>query len=329
MPSTVDVIQMLADGQLHSGSELAAALGCSRTAVWKHMQGLDELGLELAASPGRGYQLSAPLELLDSSLIRASLDQSAARRLQSLQLEPVMDSTSETLRNFAAPGAGRMHAALTEFQRGGRGRRGRSWLSPFASGLCLSVSWTMEAGPGGFAGLSLALGVAAHGTLEALGARDVGLKWPNDLVVGDGKLGGLLLDLEGEAAGPLKLVAGIGINVRRDARLRAAVGHGDALPPVALDECCAQPVSRNVLAAGLIAAFGDALAAFELNGFEPFADSWRRLDVLHGKPVSVRVGARTWRGEARGIAPDGALLVARNGELEAVLSGDVTVRRGQ
>ena len=88
-------------------------------------------------------------------------------------------------------------------------------------------------------------------------------------------------------------------------------------------------MSRNVLAAGLIAAFGDALAAFELNGFEPFADSWRRLDVLHGKPVSVRVGARTWRGEARGIAPDGALLVARNGELEAVLSGDVTVRRGQ
>lgn len=328
MPSTVDVVQLLADGQLHSGSELAATLGCSRTAVWKHLQALDALGLELTAAPGRGYQLSAPIELLDAERIRTALGTAAGVRVQSLQLDTVTDSTSDTLRSFAAPGAGRMRVALTEFQRDGRGRRGRAWLSAFGSGLCLSVSWTMAAGPGGFAGLSLALGVAAHGALEALGARGVGLKWPNDLVVGNAKLGGLLLDLEGEASGPMKLVAGIGLNVRRDARLRAAVQTGDALPPVALDECCAGPVSRNALAAGLIGAFGEALAAFERQGFEPFADAWRRLDVLHGEPVSVQVGAKTWRGEARGIAPDGALLIARNGELEAVMSGDVTVRRG-
>lgn len=326
MPRTVDVIELLADGQLHSGSELASLLGCSRTAVWKHLQALDELGLELAASPGRGYQLSAPIELLNADRIRASLGEAVRARLQSLQLDAITDSTSDTLRNLAAPETGRMHAALTEFQRGGRGRRGRAWLSPFGSGLCLSVSWMMPAGPGGFAGLSLALGVAAHGVLEKLGARGVGLKWPNDLMVGNAKLGGLLLDLEGEAAGPMKLVAGIGVNLRTDARLRTAVDNGDALPPVALDECCAGPVSRNSLAAGLIGAFGDALAAFELNGFKPFADTWRRLDVLHGEPVSVRVGDKTWRGEARGIAPDGALLVARNGELEALMSGDVTVR---
>ena len=328
MPNTVDVVRLLADGQLHSGSELASTLGCSRTAVWKHLQALDALGLEVAASPGRGYQLSAPLELLDAERIRAGLDSAALARLQSLQLDTIADSTSDRLRSLAAPGAGRMHAALAEFQRGGRGRRGRAWLSPFGSGLCLSVSWTMEAGPAGFAGLSLALGVAAHGALAALGASGVGLKWPNDLVAGDAKLGGLLLDLEGEAAGPLKLVAGIGVNVRTDARLRAAIEADDALSPVALDECCAAPVSRNALAAGLISAFGTALAAFEVDGFKPFADAWRRLDVLHGEPVQVRVGATTWRGEARGIAADGALLVARNGELEAVMSGDVSVRRG-
>lgn len=329
MPSTVDLIQLLADSGLHSGSELAAALGCSRTAVWKHLQALDELGLELEALPGRGYQLSTPIDLLDVARIRSALDEAGRARLQHLQLEAITDSTSDLLNRQPAPAVGRMHVALAEFQRGGRGRRGRTWLSPFGSGLCLSVGWMMEPGPGGFAGLSLALGVAAQQVIAAQGAEGVGLKWPNDLVVGHAKLGGLLLDMEGEADGPMKLVAGIGVNVRSDARLRIAVDQGDAMPPIALDECCPVPVSRNHLAAGLIGAFADALATFEVHGFQAFADAWRRVDALHGKPVCVHVGENEWHGEARGIGPDGALLVARGGRLETVMSGDVSVRSGE
>ena len=165
--------------------------------------------------PGRGYQLAAPLELLDETAIRADWDAATRARVQSLQLDAMTTSTSDTLREQPAAAGGRMRVALAEFQRGGRGRRGRHWLSPFAAGLCLTVSWTMESPPGGFAGLSLALGVAAHGVLTDLGARGVGLKWPNDLVAADGKLGGLLLDLEGETQGPMKLVAAISSRVHK------------------------------------------------------------------------------------------------------------------
>jgi BirA family biotin operon repressor/biotin-[acetyl-CoA-carboxylase] ligase len=326
MPQAIDVIRLLADGRLHAGPELAALLGCSRTAVWKHLQSLRGLGLDVSARSGRGYQLARPLDLLDPEGIREDLDAAARRRLDQLIVQPVMDSTSDCLRALAAPIAGRMHAALTEFQRSGRGRRGRHWISPFGSGLCLSVSWLMPSVPGGLIGLSLALGVAAQEALAELGARGVGLKWPNDLVAHGGKLGGLLIDLDGEAGGPLKLVAGIGINVRSDAGLEAVGDMEGALEPVALERCMAKMPARNRLAAGLIAAFGEALAVFEADGFGPFADRWRQLDVLHGKTVSVRVGDRRWQGVARGIAPDGALLVEREDALEAVLSGDVLVR---
>jgi BirA family biotin operon repressor/biotin-[acetyl-CoA-carboxylase] ligase len=326
MPTTPELIRLMADGKLHSGTELAEILGCSRTAVWKHLQSLDELGLAMTAVPGRGYQLDEPIELLEPARIRQSLDAPVLDRLEALTVESITDSTSEALRRAPSPAPGRVRVAMAEFQRGGRGRRGRGWLSPFASGLCLSASWTMDPGPAGFAGLSLALGVSAQTALAAVGANGVGLKWPNDLVVNGAKLGGLLLDLEGEAGGPMKVVAGIGINVRRNAGLHAAVHRDDALVPAFLDDCCPSHPSRNTLAAGLISAFCDALARFERNGFEPFADAWRRLDALQGKAVRITVGNRVWEGEARGIAPDGALLVARDGELEAVMSGDVSVR---
>jgi BirA family biotin operon repressor/biotin-[acetyl-CoA-carboxylase] ligase len=327
MPRVIDVIRLLADGALHSGNELAAVLDCSRTAVWKNLKGLRDIGLDVAAHAGRGYQLGTPIELLDADRIRSRLGAAALARLESLELEPVLDSTSDALRRRPAPGPGHLHVMLAEFQRGGRGRRGRAWVSPFGSGLCLSVSWLMDTARGGLAGLSLALGVAAQGALAKQGAAGVGLKWPNDLVVGNGKLAGLLLDLDGEADGPMKIVAGIGVNVRPDPGLKAGLQMAGALQPVALDECCAGLVSRNVLAGELIDAFGEALATFEQHGFEPFADAWRALDVLYGRRVSVQVGKRTWHGLASGIAPDGALLVARNGELEAVMSGDVTVRQ--
>ena len=330
MPSPVDVIRLLADGQVHSGTELAAALGCSRTAVWKQCKPLSELGLDVAALPGKGYQLHDPVDLLDPISIQDLLRlRGQAALVQELVLEPVADSTSEMLRRAPAPDRGQMRVALAEFQHKGRGRRGRGWVSPFGSGLCLSVSWSMEPGAGGLAGLSLALGVAVQACLSGFGAHGVGLKWPNDLIVDGAKLGGLLLDLEGEADGPIKLVAGLGINVRTHPGLRAAVLSGDALPPITLDECCAGPVARNTLAAELTCALGSALVTFERDGFSPFAEAWRRADVLHGKAVRVKVGNRSWVGEARGIAPDGALLVARDGAVESVMSGDVSVRSSQ
>ncbi|MGI9331372.1 MAG: biotin--[acetyl-CoA-carboxylase] ligase [Gammaproteobacteria bacterium] len=326
MASSLALIRLLADGQVHAGPELAASLGCSRAAVWKQLQAMPELGLTVSAMRGRGYQLSPPLELLDAAKIRTALTPDCQARIAGFELAPVMASTSRYLVAKRAPPAGKVQVALAEFQTAGRGRRGRDWVSPFGSGICLSLGWTLDGAPGGVAGLSLALGVAAEQALSAVGAAGVRLKWPNDLVAGGRKLGGLLLDVAGEADGPMHVVAGIGINVYPHAALETALNSADALVPVALAGLCEASVSRNEVAASLINGLTGALARYQADGFGSFADRWRELDVLHGELVRVQVGADAWQGRARGIGADGALLVERDGQLQAVMSGEVTVR---
>jgi BirA family biotin operon repressor/biotin-[acetyl-CoA-carboxylase] ligase len=326
MASSLALIRLLADGRVHAGPELAARLGCSRAAVWKQLQAMPELGLTVTAMRGRGYQLSPALDLLDADKIRAALRPDCRARLASLELAPVMASTSQHLTAQRAPLAGQVQVALAEFQTAGRGRRGRHWVSPFGSGICLSLGWSLDGAPGGIAGLSLALGVAAEQALSELGAAGVRLKWPNDLVASGRKLGGLLLDVAGEADGPLHVVAGIGINVYPHAELDTALDSADALAPVALASLCEAPVSRNGVAASLINSLTGALARYQADGFGPFADRWRELDALHDEMVRVQVGSQAWQGRARGIAADGALLVERDGQLQTVMSGEVTVR---
>jgi len=326
MANSQALIRLLSDGEVHSGPALAASLGCSRAAVWKQLQALPELGLTVAAMRGRGYQLSPALELLDEGKIRAALSPDCQARLASFKLAPVMASTSQYLTGEHAPSAGKVQIALAEFQTAGRGRRGRHWVSPFGSGICLSLGWTLDGAPGGVAGLSLALGVVAEQALAALGAAGVRLKWPNDLVAGGHKLGGLLLDVAGEADGPLHVVAGIGINVQPHAALGKALDSTEGLAPVTLASLCQVPVSRNEVAASLVNALTGAFVRYQADGFAPFADRWRELDALHGELVRVQVGSQVWQGHARGIAADGALLVERDGQLQTVMSGEVSVR---
>ena len=322
----IALLRLLADGELHTGPELAAAVGCSRAAVSKQLQALPGLGLAMESAPGRGYRLLAPLELLDPAQIRAALGPECAAGIDTFIYEPVMDSTSERLRAAPAPAADHMHVAIAEFQTGGRGRRGRSWLSPFGAGLCLSVAWVFDGVPGGMAGLSLALGVAVQTALADAGIADVQLKWPNDLVSGDRKLGGLLVDMAGEAGGPLNMVAGLGLNLRASPELPEADADSAALAPICADELGGAEVGRNALASAILQELFAALERYQAGGFTRFADAWRQLDALHGRPVQVQVGEHSWQGTARGIAGDGALLVERGGRLEAVLSGEVSIR---
>ena len=320
------LIEQLADGRLHSGPELANGLGCSRAAVWKRVHRLQDLGLDIESVRGRGYRLAHPLELLDAARIRRGLSAAVAARIESLDVQLTMDSTNRYLLEQPAPTPGHCRVALAEFQTGGRGRRGRRWLSPLGSGLCLSVSWLFEAAPANLAALSLAAGVATCRALSASGASGLGLKWPNDVVAGDGKLAGLLLDVEGEADGPLKLVLGVGVNLFPDPRLHAQLDERSLLP-VALAGLVAGRPSRNRVAAALIDELVVMLDEFTVLGFSAFADAWRQLDVLYGHPVEVQIGARRMHGVARGISLDGALLVEADGELQTVISGDVSVRR--
>lgn len=324
-----DLIRALADGALHPGRGLAAALGVTRSAVWKQVHALGDLGLEVVVDGRRGYRLARPLELLDAGRIEAHLDPAARACCEGISVAGITDSTSARLAAAPSPPPGTWRALLAEYQTGGRGRRGRRWLSPYGSGLCLSVSWSFPAAPRDLPALSLAAGLAVLRALAAAGAVGLALKWPNDVVLAGGKLGGVLVDVDGEARGPLRVIVGVGLNLAVPGGLAAEVTAEGGLPPTGLDATLpGAPARRNELAARVCGALAALLEAFARDGFGPLADEWRRHDALFGQEVTVRQGDGAVSGIARGIAPDGALLVEREDALAVVVAGDVTLRGG-
>ena len=319
-----ELLRLLADGAVHSGEELAAALAISRAAVWKRLQQLEAWGIALEARPGSGYRLEAPLDLIDAGVIRDRLPQSTAEKLRRLEVHESLPSTSDRLLAADDLPPGCFDACLAEFQSAGRGRRGRSWVAPFASGLCLSVSWSFRDAPAMLGALSLAAGVAALRAFRRFGFRQLSLKWPNDIVRGEAKLGGILIDLRGEAAGPAYVVAGLGINVRlpRAAREQLAAGGVEAIDLAALGT----PPARNDLAAAIIAELVQALVEFGARGMSAFAEEWQGADALAGRPVRVLHGGQQLEGLARGVDGDGALLLESGGVRRRIVSGEVSLR---
>jgi BirA family biotin operon repressor/biotin-[acetyl-CoA-carboxylase] ligase len=320
------LLALLGDGALHAGPELGKRLGCTRAAVWKQVAALRAMGLPVQTVGGRGYQVPGGIELLDPGRIRQALGDPARQALVGLAVEFTMESTSATLLAARPPGAGQVACCLAEYQSGGRGRRGRRWLSPVAQGLCLSLGARLERGGRELPALSLAAGVAVLRALAACGFDGARLKWPNDVVHGDGKLGGILVDVAGEPGGPLYVVVGVGLNVHAPPPADAIALAGGLCPaglPAGPD---GSRLSRNLLAAALVDALHEALCKFDELGFAPFADAWRLADALAGREVTVDIGGRVQRGIARGIATDGALLVEADGVRRQVLAGEVTLR---
>lgn len=315
-----EVIRVLGDGELHSGEELARHLQISRSAVWKHLHRFRADGLEVFSVPGRGYRLAAPLDLLEAAAIKAQLSPASRRQLAALSVLDEVNSTNSWL----IAGARALPAVcLAERQTAGRGRRGRQWVSPFAANLYMSLAWRFEDLPPGFPALAMAAAVAAARALTTLGVRGVGIKWPNDLLVAGRKLGGILVDLQGESAGQARAVVGIGINVRMPA---AAAAHIDQ-PWTDLATLMAErTVSRNSLAAALIEKLLQALRTFATQGFAAFTAEWRALDLTAGKSVQLQQQHHSIRGTALGVDADGALLLDTAAGPRRFVSGDLSLR---
>lgn len=316
------LLAQLDAGTAISGSELATRLGVSRAAVWKQVEHLRAAGLDIEAQAGRGYRLGAPLDLLDADAIRASLAPATARRLGDLDVFWQIDSTSSELLRRAASGVRDRSVCLAERQSAGRGRRGRAWQMPLGGGLALSMFCRFDGAMASLAGLSLVAGLAAVDALARCGVDGVGLKWPNDLVARDAKLGGILVELGGDALGPCHAVIGIGINLRLGATAAAIDQRVTDI------ETLARVPSRNALAARLVESLDDRIDTFARDGFAAFAQRYAQCDVLHGREVDVLRANGTQRGIARGVDARGALRVAFADGERSVDSGEVSVRAG-
>jgi BirA family biotin operon repressor/biotin-[acetyl-CoA-carboxylase] ligase len=320
------LLALLADGALHSGAELAVRLGVSRAAVWKLVGELRMHGIDVRSEPRRGYRLPAPVELLDETRI-ARAASVGTMTVRSIKVEFEVDSTNDSLYQSPPPQPGDAQVLFAEIQRAGRGRRGRSWVAPFASGLTFSVAWTFAETPAGLPALGLAIGVAVVEALRELGAEGVGLKWPNDIVWRRRKLGGLLLQLRGESGGPTTVVSGVGLNLALPPATREELATAGAFPVTDLREAMADCLpGRNEIAGMLTGAIVASLAQFERDGYAPFAPRWSVLDALADELVCVKQGVSTVDGVARGADADGALLVEVAGRLQRFHSGDVSLR---
>ena len=319
------LLVLLADGRLHSGEWLAKELRVSRAAVWKGVQRLRALGVDVQALPRRGYRLPDAVEMLDSRRIQAQLGPEHEAQVRAFELLFEVDSTNTRLLNNPPPPSGKADVCMSELQHAGRGRRGRRWIAPFGAGIALSVAWTFTEGARTLPALSLAVGVAVWRALLRAGARGVALKWPNDVWFEDRKIGGVLIELRAEASGPAHVVIGIGVNVAMPAAARREIEAGGVRVAAVADACAATP-SRNLLAGAILDELLSMLGQFERDGFAAFRDAWMALDALSGRPAQVLMAETAVSGTARGVDPEGALLLDTSDGVRRFVSGEVSLR---
>jgi BirA family biotin operon repressor/biotin-[acetyl-CoA-carboxylase] ligase len=200
---------------------------------------------------------------------------------------------------------------------------GRTWQAGLGSSLTFSLLRRFTRGAAQLAGLSLAAGVAIMRALDALGAREAKLKWPNDVLWQDRKLAGVLIEMHGDALGPSAVVIGIGLNVRLSTVLRGRIDQ----PAADLESACGHVLDRNAVLGVLLSHLTDVLDRFEEHGFAPLRGEWERHHAHQRRPVVVTLpNGKTQHGTANGVADDGALLFESDGVVRALHSGEVSVR---
>ena len=353
MPLVQRVFNALADGKVHSGEQLAAGQSVSRSAIWKAVGTLTDLGVAVEATPRLGYRLAAAVVPLAAAQIMAGLEPEVRARVRRGEVEWTLTSTNDallargtSLTRGPQPASHGFDFLAAEIQTAGRGRRARPWVAPPGGALCLSVGWQFDALPKAVSALSLAVGVCAlralattRGTLPSPGESAAGkfssgtikLKWPNDLMVGEQKLGGILIELRAESSGPAYVTIGIGINCALSVLLIKRV-QGLGTEPTDLAALGVTTCDRNQLCAALVNEIVSGVLDFEREGLAAFAPEWRAADVLVGRQVRIAAPGGEVEGVACGIDADGALCVQSSVELvgHAGLlrfhSGEVTVR---
>lgn len=319
--SLLPLLRCLADGRFHSGQTLAQEFGVSRATVCNLVRTATELGLNIHAVRGRGYQMVSPTEWLDKAQINAALGSVAGH--YHLHLLDATDSTNQLLMLAAETGAPDGSVVCAEYQFAGRGRRGRQWHSVLGGSLTFSVLWRFEEGIAALVGLSLAVGVAMARALNQHSQFPVKLKWPNDVLVGFRKLAGILVEIQGDIQGPSFAVVGIGLNVRLPAAQRESIDQA----VVDLEEMQVT-IGRNQLLATCLREMHAVIEVMRHEGFKALRAEWETHHAHAGQPVNlVLPNMQIVEGIARGVDDTGAFLLdTPHAGCVAYNGGDIRLR---
>ena len=318
----IKLLEIISDGNVHSGEELAAYLNVSRAAIWKSIKYLRTLGLEIRAIRGKGYWLQKNFEFLSGHNIRDMMSPKSKKSCRDIDIVFEVKSTNLRLLNRLGQDAIHGIVVFAEYQSEGRGRRNKKWISPIGSGVCFSVGWRFEVMPISLGLLSLYMGVAIARTLNSIGIQKVGLKWPNDITVDEHKIGGILLDIRGESTGPLDIVIGVGINYELPK-------YGIPNIKKTITDICSKTeerFTRNTIAAVLLSNILEILHDLENSDNLNLIDEWRQYDCYAGRKATLILPNKKIIGILKGVDDQGSLLMLADGKLLSYRSGEVSLR---
>ena len=283
-----------------------------------HAKTLKQHGLEVVGEEAR---LPGGVALLEAGTIRKRLGREASEWLSSLQLLPYIESTNKHLMEIAESGSVDGIVLIAEVQTGGRGRRGRAWISPFGRNIAMSMGMKLVCHPADLVAVSLVIGLAVADVLRSVGVRSVTLKWPNDVLIEGRKVSGILIELTNRSDS-MEMVIGVGINVGAKEFLMAGIEQEVAAVTEQIRD-----LSRSELAGKVINSVHGYCREFEEHGFGVFHDRWMALHAHQDQQVMVTSGSAVVHGVCRGISRSGALLVDNGTEVIELIGGEITVRR--
>lgn len=315
------LLNLLADGEFHSGEALAQQLGVSRASVFNALATAADSGVVLHRVRGRGYRLARPWHRLEHGEVLRRLGKDAARF--NVEILPQASSSNTLLLQRARQddgGAPSGSVLAVELQTAGRGRMGRNWHSGLGTALTFSLLWRFDCGLNALSGLSLGVGVAVVRALKKLGAQDVHLKWPNDILTEQGKLAGMLIEAQGDMLGPSTVVIGIGLNYTMPANLAQQIDQ----PASALEDVCTPMPSRNELLAAAILELAQVLQQFAQGGFAVLRSEWEQCHIHQNRPVQIQMAdGQLLTGIARGVSDSGELCLETAQGMRCCNSGEV------
>lgn len=313
-----ELVNLLSDGNFHSGEAIGELLGISRAAVWKRLRGLESFDLKIESVKGKGYRLDGPVSLFDEARI-AQYQESSNKKIW---VHQNLDSTNaEALRALIDNAVVSGDVIVAERQEAGRGRRGKSWASPFGKNLYCSVVQSFKHGAVVLDGLSLVVGISLAETIREL-EIDAQLKWPNDVLCEGRKLAGILLEIHGDPTDACHVVIGVGVNVN----MLDAQGAVDQ-PWASLAQLSKGRVDKTFLLLSFLEKLEHNLKLFSQSGFAYFLSQWQSFDAYENKEVVITLGDKKVFGKYAGVNDKGELRLEIDGVERTFNGGEVSLRK--
>ncbi len=298
-----------------SGEEISHRLGITRQALWKHIQTLKDSGYDIVAVPHLGYKLiSCPDRLMPLEVSRQLNTRFIGKKIYYFD---TVSSTMDSALQLAIKGSSEGTIVLAESQTKGRGRLGRNWFSPKYKGIYLSLILRPRILPNSTPILTLLTAVSICEAIKEAAGLEAKIKWPNDIIIHNKKLGGILTELNAEMDITRFVVIGIGLNVNNDKK-------GLTEGAISLKECKKEHINRITLLQEILRRIENNYLALLERDNRTIIDKWRNLSVTLGKRVRVACQKEHLEGEAIDIDSDGGLLVRLDsGLVEKVMAGDI------